>query len=69
LGSIVDLTAKEFFSFQYADHIENIRHNQERLPDLKVVDKFVYKRTKIATGDSKQEQKSWNLWIPNDLVP
>jgi len=33
------------------------------------VDKFVYKRTEIATGDSKQEQESWKLWIPNDLVP
>jgi len=69
LGPIIDWTAKEFLSFQYTDLIENIRNNQERLPDLKVVDKFVYKRTEIATGDSKQEQESWKLWIPNDLVP
>jgi len=69
LGPIVDLTAKEFLSLQYTDLIENIRNNQERLPDLKVVDKFVYKRTENATGDPKQEQESWKPCIPNDLVP
>ena len=38
------------------------------MPDLKVADGFVYKRTEHATGDPAQENNSWKLWIPSGIV-
>jgi hypothetical protein len=37
--------------------------NESRLTDLKVIDKYVYKRTEYLTGKTVQEAYSWKLWI------
>ncbi|KAH8335335.1 hypothetical protein KR074_009772, partial [Drosophila pseudoananassae] len=44
-GPIIDLDSKEFNSAQYNELREQIRANQDRLPDFKIVDQFVYKKT------------------------
>ncbi|KAL7729267.1 hypothetical protein ACLKA6_009719 [Drosophila palustris] len=48
---------------------KNVSENLAKLPDLKVVDNYVYKRTEHASGDEKQEAESWKLWIPEISFP
>jgi len=44
-GPIVYLNSEEFKSEEYVNLIENIRNNQAKLPDLKIIDGIIYKRT------------------------
>lgn len=67
IGPIIDLTSKEFRSDEYLDLIKRVKENQSRLPDLRIVDDFVYKRTEHPTGDAIQESESWKLWVPVKL--
>lgn len=64
---LVDLESPEFSSKEYIDLIENILKNQSRLPDVKVVDNFVYKRTVFERDLA--EGSAWKLWIPSGLIP
>ncbi|KAL7725748.1 hypothetical protein ACLKA6_000639 [Drosophila palustris] len=38
--------------------------NQTSFPDIKIIDKRLYKRTEHASGDTEQEKLSWKLWVP-----
>lgn len=67
-GPIIDLKSKEFESPEYLDLLKNVIQNQSKLPDLKISDNFLYKRTEFASGEEKQEVESWKLWIPNALI-
>lgn len=66
-GPIIDLLSKEFDSEEYIELVNRIKENQDRLPDLKVADKFAYKRTEPSNGDALQEAESWKLWVPTLL--
>ncbi|XP_052855200.1 uncharacterized protein LOC128263960 [Drosophila gunungcola] len=67
-GPVIDLASKEFQSEQYNEIRKQIQSNQSRLPDLRVVDDFVYKRTEPAKGNLLQNEESWKLWVPMNLV-
>jgi len=67
-GPIIDLSSKEFNTEQYLELRKRIHDNQSKLPDLRVVDNFVYKKTEPAKGDLLQEEESWKLWVPINLV-
>ncbi|KAH8362261.1 hypothetical protein KR084_002822, partial [Drosophila pseudotakahashii] len=45
LGPIIDLESEHFRSLEYLDLMERIRQNQEKLPDLRLTNGYVYKRT------------------------
>lgn len=64
---LIDLESTHFEDEDYKTLKERIRVDQEKLPDLKVVDKFVYIRTEHATGDEGQELNAWKLWVPLTL--
>ena len=38
------------------------------MPDLCVIDNFIYKKTCFSEGDPDQEDHSWKLWIPEGLT-
>lgn len=63
----IDLTDPEFKSVAYLDLIEYIQENQDTLPDLKVEDGFVFKRTHFLSRDIASESECWRLWLPADL--
>jgi len=67
-GPFIDLSSKEFNSEQYLELRKRIHDNQSKLPDFMVVDNFVYKGTELAKGDLLQEEESWKLWVPINLV-
>lgn len=63
----IDLKDKSFTDKEYLDLISYVEENQEQLPDLKVSDGFVYKRTCHYIGDDIFDIKTWKLWIPSSL--
>jgi len=60
-GLLADLQAPEFQSAKYLELIEKIKTTQDQLPDLKVVDGLVYRRSDHATGDQLHDIFSWKL--------
>lgn len=68
VAPILNLQSSHFLSEEYSTLKTDIIANQSRLPDLKIVDGFVYKRTAHSTGSPEQENESWKLWIPSGLV-
>lgn len=63
----IDFTSSNFNDPDYEELKERIRNHCEMFPELKVVDTFVYIRTKHYTGDEWQEELAWKLWIPENL--
>ena len=63
---LVDLDSPEFSSKEYRELIQNVSSNQNRFPDIKIVDNFVYKRTEFDRGLS--ESTLWKLWVPQNLT-
>lgn len=49
-GPIIYLTSTCFKAPEYLALIAYIKENQARLPDLKLMDDYMYKRTQFATG-------------------
>ena len=66
LQPLVDLNSVSFSSAEYKTLINHISENQNRLPDLKILDGFVYKRTEFDRGTN--EGTEWKLWLPSDLT-
>lgn len=56
--TILDLNSPTFKSAEYLLLIVRIQDNSNQLPDLRVVDGYVYKRTEHASGDALQEASS-----------
>lgn len=63
----IDLNSPLFEETGYRDLKKYIEENQARFPDLKVVDKFIYKRTQHYSGEEEEENNCWKLWIPEGL--
>lgn len=66
--SEVDLDSEFFNSVDYVKLRNNIGENKLMFPDLRAVDKFVYKRTQFSDGDRVRETMSWKLWIAQELT-
>lgn len=63
----IDLNSEHFKDKDYEDLKNRIQENEEKYPDIKIVDSFVYIRTEHTAGDPCQEENSWKLWIPTQL--
>lgn len=68
LNSLIDLDSEEFKSDDYLELVATIEKNIEQLPDLKIVDGFVYKRTLHYDGVPLNEDFAWKLWVPQGLT-
>lgn len=67
-GPIVDLSSEHFNSEDYSKLKNNVCQNQSRFPDLKIIDKFLYKRTQFSKASDDQDA-CWKLWVPKDIIP
>lgn len=63
----IDLTSPFFKSDSYCELIAKLSKNKHLLPDIKIVDGFIYKRVDFATGHDLQEESSWKVWIPAEM--
>lgn len=63
----IDLNSPFFDDDDYIELKAKVLANESKLPDLKVMDRFVYKRTEHYSGDSDQENRAWRLWVPYRL--
>ena len=63
---LIDINSPEFLAKDYTDLIKTVAANQNRFPDIKIVDNFVYKRTNFDRGLS--EATIWKLWVPQALT-
>lgn len=66
-NTFIDLESESFKSENYEKLRETVRQNSENLPDLRVIDHFVYKRTSFYNGNMDEEDLTWKLWLPEDL--
>lgn len=65
----IDLSSEEFQSAEYEELKEVIKRNQERLPELKVVEPHVFRRSQVDTLETTSESPEWKLWVPKALCP
>lgn len=65
---LIDFSSPEFQSEDYRKLIETVESNKNSLPDLKVIDNFVYKRTVPYDGEAIREDHAWKLWVPTGLT-
>lgn len=72
MGPEIDLNSAMFSSSEYASLKSKLRENPEKWPDIKIIDRFVYKRTEHYNGSEQDEELCWKLWVPdglrNDLI-
>ena len=68
VDTLIDLQSEQFKSAEYQDLKDKIIANQTQLPDVKVIDNFIYRRAEHATGDQIADDLCWKLWVPKDLV-
>lgn len=68
LLELIDLDSPAFKAEAYLELITTIEANAEQLPDLKVMDGYVYKRTVPYDGVPINEDFAWKLWVPLELT-
>ncbi|KAH8255070.1 hypothetical protein KR038_004190, partial [Drosophila bunnanda] len=54
----------EFAGDEYKELVREILENKDNLPDLRIEDGLIFKRTSLATVDDKVDGSTWKLWIP-----
>jgi len=62
------LETTEFESDDYVELRKDMESNKNQLPDIKVVDGFIFKRNQDC-GNPELEEHSWKLWVPSSLTP
>lgn len=62
----LDFETTEFESEEYLDLIKNIEENSDSLPDLKIDEGKIFKKT--LSDPVIGEEYSWKLWIPPNLT-
>lgn len=67
VDSSINLNSLHFDDKDYTDIKDMITKDQNKYPDIKIIDKFVYYRTEHYSGDDCQEDLCWKLWIPLKL--
>lgn len=62
----LDFETNDFQSEEYLELLSTIRENQEKLPDLKINEGLIFKKT---VGDNNFENDiNWKLWIPSTMT-
>lgn len=68
-GLFVDLESAHFQSDSYKELLNKVQKTLDNMPDLRIIDGYIYRRTEHASGDQLQDDLSWKLWIPQSMVP
>lgn len=67
IGPEVNLDSLHFLDDSYLQLKEKFQQNDEKFPDIKIVDRYIYIRLNFATGVVEIDQNSWKLWIPEGI--
>lgn len=63
----IDLESVHFVDAEYLELLTTVQENSSRLPDVRVLDGKVYKKTDFSSGDVLLDATCWKLWVPGDL--
>lgn len=63
----IDLNSPCFEEEDYINLRVKVLENQEKFPDVKVMDRYVYIRTQHYDGNDNNENSAWKLWVPVGL--
>lgn len=63
----IELNSPEFKSEEYQKLRKTVSENKLSLPDICIIDDFLYKRVKFRQGAEDEEDSLWRLWIPDSL--
>lgn len=65
----VNLDSPAFSSKEYQALQESVlgAQQEQKIPDIRVSEGYVYKRTSFYRGDPIQEDRAWKLWVPTEL--
>lgn len=69
LDQFIDLEADSFRSIEYEALVKQVKQNENKLPDVKVVNNIIYRRMEHATGDRIADDMVWKIWLPKDVIP
>lgn len=67
LEPALDLEADEFECEEYRELRQNIKANQKKLPDLRIVEHLVFKRGHVE-NNAELHEFQWKLWVPESLT-
>jgi len=65
---ILGFESTVFESPEYKEFREDVETKKDMLPDVKVVDGFIFKRTQIRNDGSDAEENSWMLWSSSERL-
>lgn len=63
----IDLDSPHFKDQDYKALMDIVIENQDRLPDIKIVNAKVFKRTDFASGNLQLDCATWKIWIPEGM--
>lgn len=63
----IDLESVHFQDDEYEELKRTVEENQNRLPDVRVLDDRVYRRGDFSTGDVRLDATLWKLWVPAQM--
>ena len=67
-NELLDMETIEFESEEYLAIIEQIVANKDRLPDLKIDNGVILKRTTFSIDGDELEDVRWKIWVPAGLT-
>ncbi|XP_061399083.1 uncharacterized protein LOC133334777 [Musca vetustissima] len=67
MNQVFEFETSEFDSDSYKELRDVVAKNQERLPDLKIIDNMVFKKS-LASYDPETQEFQWKLWVPVSLT-
>jgi len=65
----IDLCSPHFLSEPYQQLKAKLTQAEKQLPDIKVVNNCIYRRTEHASEERLGDEMVWKLWLPKELVP
>lgn len=64
---LIGIDTNDFYTEEYMQIIADIEDNKNKLPDLKVENGRIYKRTQFDKSFPELEESRWKLWVPREL--
>ena len=68
-GELLDIETTEFNSDDYLEIIAEIEKSKENLPDSKVENGIIFRRTMFSSSiEEIKEESRWKLWVLSGLI-
>lgn len=63
---LLEVESEEFRSEEYLDLIKTVTDNGDKLPDLKIRDGLIFKKT--CFDQELEDENKWKLWVPSTVT-